>query len=97
MRDVVCLHCKNIRAHHQGQTGDGQVGHIPIFVDKLHQSVTMIIIHGDGSQTRSMSHALDIVGGLVSMLNIIDDVNGEIYNLAQMKQMSGAKDFAWNS
>lgn len=62
-------------------------GHIPLFVDKALKGDD-IIIHGDGSQTRSISHALDIVGGLVSMLNIINDVNGEIYNLGTDEEMS---------
>ena len=62
-------------------------GHIPLFIDKALKNED-IIIHGDGSQTRSMSHALDIVKGLGSMIDNIDDLNGGIYNLGTDEEMS---------
>jgi len=65
-------------------------GHIPLFIDKALKNED-IVIHGDGSQTRSMSHALDIVNGLVSMVDNIDDLNGEIYNLGTDEEMSVKK------
>ena len=47
---------------------------------------------------REVCHTqLDIVGGLVSMLNIIDDVNGEIYNLGTDEEMSVKDAGNWNS
>lgn len=55
-------------------------GHIPMFIDKALKGED-IIIHGDGLQTRSMSHALDIAEGLYSMISNIDKLNGEILNL----------------
>lgn len=62
-------------------------GHIPLFIDKALKNEDLII-HGDGSQTRSMSHALDIVKGLGSMIDNIDDLNGGIYNLGTDEEMS---------
>ncbi len=62
-------------------------GHIPLFIDKALKNED-ITIHGDGSQTRSISHAKDIVEGLNSMVNHIKDLNGEIYNLGTDEEMS---------
>ena len=47
-----------------------------------------IIIHGDGSQTRSMAYVLDIVDGLIRMMNNFSVVNGEILNLGSDEEMS---------
>lgn len=62
-------------------------GHIPLFIDKAFKDED-IIIHGDGSQTRSISHAKDIVEGLNNMVNHISELNGEIYNLGTNEEMS---------
>ena len=62
-------------------------GHIPLFIDKALKDED-IIIHGDGSQTRSISHAKDIVEGLNNMVNHISELNGEIYNLGTNEEMS---------
>jgi len=62
-------------------------GHIPLFIDKALKDED-IIIHGDGSQTRSISHAKDIVEGLNNMVNYISELNGEIYNLGTDEEMS---------
>ena len=62
-------------------------GHIPLFIDKALKNEN-ITIHGDGSQTRSISHAKDIVEGLNSMVNHINELNGEIYNLGTDEEMS---------
>jgi len=62
-------------------------GHIPLFIDKALKDED-IIIHGDGSQTRSISHAKDIVEGLNNMVNHISELNGEIYNLGTDEEMS---------
>lgn len=62
-------------------------GHIPMFIWKaLHNED--IIIHGDGTQTRSISHAIDIADGLASMVDYMDSINGETYNLGTNEQMS---------
>tara|TARA_B100001059_G_scaffold218680_1_gene239091 strand:- start:8102 stop:9043 length:942 start_codon:yes stop_codon:yes gene_type:complete len=51
-------------------------GHVPLFID-LAMNNKEIIIHGDGSQTRSISHASDIADGLSDLIPI----NNEIVNL----------------
>tara|TARA_E500000318_G_scaffold94760_1_gene94249 strand:+ start:291 stop:1247 length:957 start_codon:yes stop_codon:yes gene_type:complete len=55
-------------------------GHIPMFIDKAIKGED-INIHGDGLQTRSMSHALDIAEGLSNMVSKLDILNGEIINI----------------
>lgn len=55
-------------------------GHLPLFIDKAIKGED-IIIHGDGLQTRSMSHALDIAEGLSNMVSKLDILNGEIINI----------------
>ena len=56
-------------------------GHVPLFI-KLALDNKDITIHGDGLQTRSISHAKDIADGLVKMHNI----TGEIINLVTDEQ-----------
>lgn len=56
-------------------------GHIPLFVSLALQNKD-IIIHGDGLQTRSISHAKDIAKGLCDMKSI----QGEIINLGTDEQ-----------
>jgi len=61
-------------------------GHIPIFVHAILND-DEVIIHGDGSQSRSMSYALDLVDGTVlSMEN--EKAVGEIINLGSDEEMS---------
>jgi UDP-glucose 4-epimerase len=60
-------------------------GHIPLFVDKALKG-ELITIHGDGMQTRSISHALDIANGLYELLNHMNSINGEIINLGTDEQ-----------
>ena len=62
-------------------------GHIPLFIDKAlnNQDIT---IHGDGTQTRSMSHALDIAEGLFNMVKKIDNLKGEIINIGTDEEMT---------
>ena len=62
-------------------------GHIPLFIDKALNNQD-IIIHGDGTQTRSMSHALDIAEGLFNMVEKIDDLKGEIINIGTDEEMT---------
>jgi len=60
-------------------------GHIPLFA-KLASQGKDIVIHGDGLQTRSISHANDIATGFVSILNNQQTTNGEIINLGTDEQ-----------
>jgi UDP-glucose 4-epimerase len=60
-------------------------GHIPLFA-KLAAQGKDIVIHGDGLQTRSISHANDIATGFVSILNNQQTTNGEIINLGTDEQ-----------
>jgi UDP-glucose 4-epimerase len=62
-------------------------GHLPMFIDRALKNQD-ILIHGDGLQTRSMSHALDIANGLKSMLHKFNDIHGEIINIGTDEQMS---------
>ncbi|MDB9793364.1 NAD-dependent epimerase/dehydratase family protein [Flavobacteriaceae bacterium] len=65
-------------------------GHIPMFIDRA-LSNKDILIHGDGLQTRSISHALDIANGLKSMSMKINELNGNIINIGTDEQMSVIK------
>ena len=56
-------------------------GHVPLFVDLALKNQD-INIHGDGLQTRSISHALDIAEGFSNCLNI----KNEILNLGTDQQ-----------
>ena len=60
-------------------------GHIPTFVHNalLDRDIT---IHGDGLQTRSICHALDIANGLKLMLNNLKEINNQIINLGTDQQ-----------
>ena len=60
-------------------------GHIPLFA-KLASQGKDIVIHGDGLQTRSISHANDIATGFVSILNNLQTTIGEIINLGTDEQ-----------
>ena len=62
-------------------------GHLPLFIDRAIKNKD-IFIHGNGLQTRSMSHAKDIAKGLFSMAMKINDLNGEIINIGTDEQMS---------
>ena len=56
-------------------------GHVPLFIDLALQNKD-ITIHGDGLQTRSISHAIDIANGFHE-LNYLD---GQITNLGTDQQ-----------
>ena len=66
---------------------DWSGAHIAYFI---HLALTGqdIVIHGDGLQTRSITHVSDIVEGITRMVNKIDDINGEIINLGSDKEMT---------
>ena len=56
-------------------------GHVPLFID-LASNNEDILIHGEGLQTRSISHALDIAEGFSNCL----DIKNEIINLGTDQQ-----------
>jgi UDP-glucose 4-epimerase len=60
-------------------------GHVPLFA-QLASEGKDIIIHGDGLQTRSISHANNIAKGFVSILKYPNKTNGEIINLGTDEQ-----------
>jgi UDP-glucose 4-epimerase len=62
-------------------------GHVPLFIDCALNNRD-IIIHGDGSQTRSMTYVSDIIDGICRMIYKIDDINGEVINLGTDEEMS---------
>ncbi len=62
-------------------------GHVPLFINKAMNDED-IIIHGDGSQTRSMCYVSDIVDGLVKILDNKEKLNGEILNIGSSEEMS---------
>ena len=55
-------------------------GHVPLFID-LALSNKEIHIHGNGLQTRSISHAIDIASGLKNISYNNEKTNGKILNL----------------
>lgn len=60
-------------------------GHVPLFVyNALHDKE--ILIHGDGEQTRSISHAGDIAEGLFLVIKNFEKTNSEIINLGTDQQ-----------
>lgn len=70
--------------------GPRQVGHygmvVPRFVDAA-LSGTDITIYGDGNQTRCFGHVLDIVGGLLSVIDSRMTI-GEVVNLGINSEIS---------
>lgn len=61
-------------------------GHIPMFVDAVLND-REIIIHGDGSQTRSMAHVDDLINGTLLAMEA-EEVVGEVINLGNDEEMS---------
>jgi len=61
-------------------------GHIPIFIHAILRNKE-VIIHGDGSQSRSMAYALDLVDGTVLAMEN-ENAIGEIINLGSEEEMS---------
>jgi len=67
-------------------------GHVPLFADKASKGED-IHIHGDGLQTRSIGHAIDIADGLALIVSNLLECKGEIINLGTDEQ-STVKDVA---
>lgn len=61
-------------------------GHIPLFIRAVLHDEEMVI-HGDGSQTRSMAYVLDLVAGTVLAIENPRAV-GEIINLGSTEELS---------
>ncbi len=62
-------------------------GHVPIFISNALNN-REITIHGDGSQTRSISSAKDISYGLSQISQYMDILNNQILNLGTDEQTS---------
>lgn len=61
-------------------------GHIPLFIDAILKGEECII-HGDGLQTRSMTHVSNLVKGTLQSMNNETAV-GEIINIGEDREMS---------
>ncbi len=61
-------------------------GHIPIFINAILKDEELVI-HGDGTQTRSMAYVSDLVHGTVLAMEN-DQAVGEIINLGNDEEMS---------
>jgi UDP-glucose 4-epimerase len=61
-------------------------GHIPIFIHAV-LSDREVVVHGDGSQTRSMAYVTDLVNGTVLAMETEKAV-GEVINLGNDEEMS---------
>ncbi len=60
-------------------------GHVPLFIYNALNNIKLNI-HGDGTQTRSISSAIDIADGLSSMCEKQNFINNEIINLGTDEQ-----------
>ena len=65
---------------------DWRSGHIPVFIDAILNN-REIVIHGDGTQTRSMGYVTDLVRGTVLAMQNLDAV-GEIINIGNDEELS---------
>jgi UDP-glucose 4-epimerase len=61
-------------------------GHIPIFIDAILKDEE-VIIHGDGTQTRSMGYVTDLVDGTVLAMEK-EEAIGEIVNIGNDEELS---------
>lgn len=61
-------------------------GHIPLFIDAVLKDEECVI-HGDGSQTRSMTHVSNLVDATLSAIKS-DAAVGELINVGDDKEMS---------
>ena len=64
-------------------------GHIPLFIDWILKDEPCII-HGDGSQTRSMTHVANLVSATVSAM-FRDNAIGELINVGDDQELSVLK------
>lgn len=61
-------------------------GHIPLFIDWILKNEECVI-HGDGSQTRSMTHVSNLVDGTVSAI-FKDKAIGQLINIGEDREFS---------
>lgn len=61
-------------------------GHVPLFIDAI-LSDREVIVHGDGSQTRSMGHVSDLVRGTILAMEKPEAV-GQVINLGNDEELS---------
>ena len=61
-------------------------GHVPLFIDAVLQDKD-VVIHGDGSQTRSMACVTDVVAGTLLAMDA-ERAEGEIINLGSAEEIS---------
>lgn len=61
-------------------------GHVPIFIDAIARD-REVIVHGDGSQTRSMAHVSDLVQGTLLAMDEPRAV-GQIINIGNDQELS---------
>lgn len=62
-------------------------GPLGIFVNNTLKNKP-IPVHGNGEQTRSIAHALDVANGIKSTINNINNIQGEIINIGTDEQIS---------
>jgi UDP-glucose 4-epimerase len=64
----------------------GSGGHVPLFINSILKNAP-VLIHGDGTQTRSMGYVDDIIDGTLAAMESPDAV-GEVINLGNTEEMS---------
>ncbi len=62
-------------------------GHIPVFIDQI-KNKKIVTIHGDGKQTRSMGHAIDLAFGTYLAIKKLPLCIGEIINIGNNEEIS---------
>lgn len=71
-------------SHRSSFTWSG--GHIPLFIDAILKDKELII-HGDGTQTRSMAYVSDLVEGTILAMEQKNAI-GEIFNIGNSEEIS---------
>ncbi len=61
-------------------------GHIPIFINSILKDQE-VVVHGDGSQTRSMAFVTDLIDGTILAMENKEAI-GEIINIGNTEEMS---------
>ena len=65
---------------------DWRSGHIPVFIDAILNG-REIVIHGDGTQTRSMGYISDVVDGTILTIEK-DKAIGHVFNIGNDQELS---------
>jgi len=61
-------------------------GHIPLFTYNAFHDLD-IVIHGDGSQTRCVTHGSDLAKGTL-LVGLTDDISGELFNIGSEEEIT---------